>query len=307
MTGTRILLPAFLLLTASLGPTGRQVTRSEQTPASPTFRAARDLVVLPVTVTDRQEKLAGGLTEDRFAVFDNDRRQRIALFSNGDIPVSVALVIDDSGSTETRLGEVLAASIHLARASHPDDQLFVVEFNDRVRDALGGRPLSAADLPELEQAIRTLRPLGRTALYDGLLSGLDRLEAGSHARKVLVLISDGGDNASRATLASVIARARASNVAIYTIGVFDPDDPDANTGVLQTLAKETGGERFLPRSAGPLLQAAEQIAREIRSGYTIGFEPPDRDGRYHRLRVQLTGPDSRGFKIRTRPGYVAPQ
>jgi VWFA-related protein len=242
---------------------------------------------------------------DRFAVYDEDRRQPIALFSNEDVPVSVAVVIDDSGSMGRRMPEVLAATLHFARSSHPEDQIFVIEFNDRVRDALGGRPVTADDRPELEKALRTLVPQGRTALYDGLHTAMDRLERSSLSRRILVLISDGGDNASGSDLKSVVERARASNVSIYPLGVFDPDDPDANAGVLKTLANETGGERFLPRSAGPLLQAIEQIAREIRSGYTIAFEPPARDGRYHRVRVEVTGPNSRGYKLRTRPGYVA--
>jgi Ca-activated chloride channel homolog len=118
------------------------------------------------------------------------------------------------------------------------------------------------------------------------------------------VISDGGDNASHATLDRVLARARASNATIYTIGVFDRDDPDRNPGVLKTLARTTGGERFLPESGGPLISACERIAREIRSGYTIGYAPPDRDGAYHRLRVQVDAGDRR-LEIRTRPGYFA--
>jgi VWFA-related protein len=196
--------------------------------------------------------------------------------------------------------------VHLARSSHPDDELFVVEFNENVRVAFG-RPLTAADVPSLERAIQALLPLGRTALYDGVLGGLHQLEAAAHARRTLVLISDGGDNASRANLAGVIARARSSNVAIYAIGLFDPDNRDTNTGVLKTLASETGGVRFLPRSPGALLQAVDQIAREIRSGYTIGFEPQEQNSGYHKLRVEIVGPDRRAYKIRTRPGYLASQ
>ena len=106
------------------------------------------------------------------------------------------------------------------------------------------------------------------------MAGLDRLDEGSRSRKVLIVMSDGGDNASRATLEQVLERARQSNATIYTIGLFDADDPDANPGVLKALAQTTGGERFLPRSAGPLLLACKRIARDIRSGYTIAFEPP---------------------------------
>jgi Ca-activated chloride channel family protein len=294
------------LAIAAAYPAAQQTTPPGPATPAPTFRAAsRDLVVLPVTLRDRSDKLVGGLSVDRFVVYDEDRRQPIALFSNEDVPVSVAVVIDNSGSMGRRMSEVLAATIHFARSSHPEDQIFVIEFNDRVRDALGGRPVTADDTPELERALRTLVPQGRTALYDGLHTGMDRLERSSLSRRILLLISDGGDNASGSDLKSVVERARASNVSIYPFGVFDPDDPDANEGVLKTLANETGGERFLPRSAGPLLQAIEQVAREIRSGYTIAFEPPARDGRYHRVRVEVIGANSRDYKLRTRPGYVA--
>ena len=108
---------------------------------------------------------------------------------------------------------------------------------------------------------------------------------------MLVVISDGGDNASRATLDQVLARARDSNAAIYTIGIFDADDIDKNPGVLKSLARATGGERFLPQSPGELVQACERIAREIRSGYTIGYVPPDRDGAFHRVRVEVAPAD----------------
>jgi VWFA-related protein len=271
---------------------------------APTFHSnPSELVVLPVTVSDQRGQLVSGLPSERFVVFDNNHQQPIVFFSNDDVPVSVALVVDNSGSMGSRLGEVFAAALHFARTSHPEDELFVVEFNDRVRDALGGRPLSAGDAAELEAALQTLVPSGRTALYDGLMSGLERLESASLSRRVLVLISDGGDNASVANLDAVLARARRSNVTIYSLGIFAPDDRDANADVLQSLAGATGGERFLPRSPGLLMQACDRIAKEIRGSYTVGFAPVESDGNFHRVRVELTqGPK---FKARTRPGYFA--
>jgi Ca-activated chloride channel family protein len=157
----------------------------------------------------------------------------------------------------------------------------------------------------LEKAIGSLHAEGRTSLYDALIAGLDHLKTGSRARKALVVISDGGDNASESTLAQVLARARESNAAIYTVGIYDDDDTDKNPGVLKSLARTTGGERFLPRSPGELLQACERIARDIRSGYTIGYVPPDRDGVYHRVRVEIAPADARRLSVRTRPGYFA--
>lgn len=296
-----VLLSTILLMaTASIRPS------SAPAPQRPTFSTrGADLVVLAVSVTDGRGELVRGLESRQFTVLDEGRVQPVAHFSDADTPVSVALVVDDSGSMRAKLGEVFAAALAFARASHPDDELFVVEFNDTVRDALDGRRVEAADVPALEAALRSLRPSGQTALYEALSDGLAHLEGARHSRRVLVLISDGGDNASTTTLRDVLERARDTSTTIYTIGLFDEQSQDQNPDVLRTLADTTGGARFLPRSPGPLLQACERIAREIRQSYTIGYEPPARDGRFHKVRVVVRAPGLKGARARTREGYVA--
>jgi Ca-activated chloride channel homolog len=277
-------------------------------PQEPSFRStSSELVVLPVFVTDRPDHYVSDLTRDWFTVYDNGRPVEIQFFSNEDTPVTTGLVIDSSSSMRRKLGEVVAAATAFAKASNPDDELFALYFNDEVYDAVPDQKfLLAADLSGLHRALRLLVAQGRTSLYDALVTGLERLDGGSRPRKVLVLVSDGGDNASAATLAQVLERARASNAAIYTIGLFDDTDLDRNPRVLKSIANATGGERYLPRSAGPLLQACQHIAREIRSGYTIGYVPPVRDGAYHRIHVEVTAPDNnRKLTVRTRPGYFA--
>lgn len=278
------------------------VARAQQ----PAFRSlSAELVVLPVVVTDRHGGYVGDLLRDRFTVFDNGRKVPIELFSNEDTPVTVGLVIDSSSSMRTKMGAVIAAASRFAALSNPQDELFALRFNDDVSETVPDRRfLLASDRVAFESALGTMVPEGRTALYDALLTGLEHLDRGGRPRKVLLLISDGGDNASAATLESVLVRARRSNATIYTIGLFEPDDPDSKPRVLKDLANATGGERFIPRSTGPLLQVCERIAREIRSGYTIGYEPPDHDGVYHHVRV-LVDTDGRKLKIRTRPGYFA--
>ncbi len=239
-------------------------------------------------------------------MYDNGRRVPIEFFTNEDTPATIGLIVDASSSMRQKLGEVVAATAALARSSNPEDEVFALRFNDDVQDAIGARRfLLAGEGAALSSAISAMRTEGRTALYDALIDGLDRLADGSRPRKALVVISDGGDNASRATLEQVLARARASNAPIYTIGIYDELDMDKNPGVLKSLARETGGERFLPHSAGELLQACMRIARDIRSGYTIGFVPPDRDGNFHRIRVGIEPSDARHLNIRTRPGYFA--
>jgi VWFA-related protein len=272
----------------------------------PTYRStSSELVVLPVVVTDDKGQFVSELDKRQFAVFDNGRPTSVELFTNEDTPVTVGLVLDTSSSMRSKLGQVIVATMRFATSSHPQDELFVIQFNDDARHALRDhRFLLASDGAALESALSSLVPEGRTALYDALIAGLDHLDQGTRARKILIAISDGGDNASRARLDHVLERARKSNATIYTIGIFDKDDPDRNPGVLKSLAETTGGERFLPRSAGPLILACERIAREIRSGYTIGYTPPERDGAYHRVRVVVESPD-RKLRIRTRPGYFA--
>jgi Ca-activated chloride channel homolog len=294
---------AALALTALL-PCGARLACAS--PQEPSFRSgSSELVVLPVAVKDKQGRFVADLTTDQFAIFDNGRRVPIDLFTSEDTPVTVGLVVDASGSMRPKIGEVVAATLAFARASNPDDELFVVRFNDDVQEVVGDTPfLLARDAGRLESAMTALRPDGRTSLYDGITAALEHLARGSRARKVLIVISDGGDNASAATLDRALKLARESNAAIYTIGVYDDADIDRNPRVLKSLAETTGGERYLPRSPGELLHVCSVIAHEIRNGYTIGYVPPDRDGVYHRVRVVVDAP-SRKLTVRTRPGYFA--
>jgi Ca-activated chloride channel homolog len=296
-----------LLLVSSQTVGRMQSATDRQPPQEPSFHShAAELVVLPVVVTDHPDHFVSDLSQDQFTVYDNGRPVEIAFFSNEDTPVTVGLVIDSSGSMRRKLGDVVAAAAAFAKASNPDDELFALYFNDEVYDAVPDQSfLLAGDLTGFNRALLRLVPQGRTSLYDALIAGLERLEEGTRSRKVLLLVSDGGDNASAASLQQVLQRARASNAAIYTIGIFDDTDVDRNPRVLKSIASATGGERYLPRSAGPLLNACQHIAREIRSGYTIGYVPPDHDGAFHRVRVEVTAPDKRKLNVRTRPGYFA--
>jgi Ca-activated chloride channel homolog len=306
VASTIVAVGATLLLSDQRGQRGLFAFQEPPSQA-PSFRSASsELVVLPVIVTDKPDQYVAELKQEQFTVYDNGRKVAIDFFSAEDTPVTVGLVLDASSSVRKKVGDIVAASAAFARSSNPDDELFAVYFNDEVQDALPGRGmLLASDAAGLHRALQSLVPEGRTSLYDGLIHALERLATGTRTRKALVLISDGGDNASTATLDQVLAKARASNAAIYTIGVYDDYDPDKNPGVLKSLAKETGGERFLPRSAGPLMVACQHIAREIRSGYTIGYTPPDRDGAFHRVRVEVTPDGRRKLTARTRPGYFA--
>ena len=225
--------------------------------------------MLPVVVTDKQNRYVSDLAREQFVVFDNGRKVSIEFFTNEDAPATIGLVVDASGS----MGKAGRSARRGARVREDQQSRrtscsrFVSMTMCAARSPIGGFSWPS-DLVALEQAIGSLRAEGRTALYDALIAGLDHLARARARGKALVVISDGGDNASQATLDQVLARARDSNAAIYTVGIFDADDIEKNPGVLKSLARTTGGERFLPRSPGELLQACQQIAREIRSGYT---------------------------------------
>src|SRR5262249_30472128 len=300
-------LPPGLAASAQAPPAQEVTTAQAPVAQEPSFRSgSSELVVLPVVVTDKQGRFISDLTTDQFAIFDNGRRVPIELFTNEDTPVTIGLVIDASGSMRPKIGEVVAATMAFARASNPDDELFAVYFNDDVAETVADRPfLLASDLPALEAAVTSIHPDGRTALYDGVMTALDHLSRGTRARKALVVISDGGDNSSDATLDAVLKRARYSNAAIYTVGIYDSDDIDRNPRVLKALAAETGGERFLPRSPAELRPTCPEIAREVRSGYTIGYGAADRGGPFPRRRGGGGPARAERVTVRTRPGYFA--
>src|SRR5581483_9597960 len=241
-----------------------------------------ELAVLPLVVTDKHGGFVTDLPKDAFAVYDNGRRVPIDVFTSDDTPVTVGLVIDASGSMRSKIGEVIAAAMSFVRLSNPDDELFAIRFNDDVQPVTrDGGTVSLDDAGEIRHALLSIRPDGRTALYDGLIEALDRLDRATRPRKVLILISDGGDNVSKATRDAVLARARRSNASIYAVGLFDSADPDRNPRLLK------------------------QLAREIRAGYPRGYAPPDRDGAFYRVRVGVKPGDGRQVEVRTRAGYFA--
>jgi len=272
------------------------------------FRISVDvaLVVLPATVTDRQGGFVSDLAEQNFAVYENGVPQRIRLFRNEDIPVTVGLVVDQSTSMQSKLAEVSAAARTFVRSSNPDDEMFVVNFNEKVSLGLPGSIRFTNNTVYLQNAIAARPAGGQTALYDAIAKALEELRAGSRDKRVLIVVSDGGDNASAHNLSQVMKLAGQSNVVIYTIGVFDEEDEDRNPGVLKRLAQATGGEAFLPNQIGEVAPICERIARDIRHQYTIGYVPANvaRNGAYRAIRV-IARVKGRELSVRTRTGYIA--
>jgi Ca-activated chloride channel homolog len=273
------------------------------------FRISVDvaLVVLPATVTDRQGGFVSNLVQQDFEVYEDGVLQQIRLFRSEDIPVTVGLVIDKSTSMRPKLSEVSAAARSFVESSNRDDEMFVVNFNEHVSLGLPGTIRFTNDIVELGNAITGKRTAGQTALYDAIAKALEELQAGSRDKKVLIVVSDGGDNASTRKLAQVMKLAEQSSAVIYTIGVFDADDPDQNPGVLKHLAQATGGEAFLPNQLSEVVPICERIARDIRHQYTLGYIPTKvtRDGAHHAIRVLAQAKGHDKLSVRTRTGYIA--
>jgi VWFA-related protein len=193
------------------------------------------------------------------------------------------------------------------RSSNPEDQIFVVNFNEKVTLGLPGA-IRFTDRPEeLVAAILNAPAAGQTALYDAVVEALDRLQAGSRDKKVLIVISDGGDNASAHKLAGVLQVAAMSSAEVYTIGIFDEDDPDRNPDVLRRLARATGGQAFFPDRLDEVVAICERIAHDIRNQYTVGYVPsePALPGAYRNIRVEAAAAGYGKLNVRTRTGYIA--
>jgi Ca-activated chloride channel homolog len=265
-----------------------------------------DLVVLHATVRDHDARLVTHLYERDVELFEDGARQTIRLFQHEDTPVTVGLVVDHSGSMRHKLADVVAGARRFARSSNPLDQMFVVNFNERVSLPLPATAPFTSVAGELERAITRDTPAGKTALYDAVAAALERLRMGERDKRVLIVISDGGDNASTHTLADVLRMAALSSALIYTVGVFDATDPDRNPRVLRQLAKATGGESFFPAGPAEIVEVCDRIALDVRQHYTVGFVSSNaiRDGRYRSIRL-VARQDGRKLSVRTRAGYVA--
>jgi VWFA-related protein len=265
------------------------------------------LVVLHATVSDRQGRFVSSLGEQDFEVYEDGVPQHIRLFMHEDIPVTVGLVVDHSTSMWPKLAEVTAAAGSFVRSSNRKDEMFVVNFNENVTLGLPGTIRFTDSSAELELAIKAAPARGQTALYDAIAKALEELQAGSRDKKALIVISDGGDNASAHSLDQVMNLAGQSSAIIYTVGLFNEGDPDQNPGVLNRLAQATGGETFFPDRLSAVVPICERIARDIRHQYIIGYVPTNaaRDGTHRAIRVAARAAGHGKLFVRTRTGYIA--
>jgi Ca-activated chloride channel family protein len=294
------LLLGLCLAVSSIG--GR--AQSEQRVESPVLTARTDLVTLTVTVVDERGVPVTGLRREQFIVYDNGQPQSIQFFTSEDVPASIGVVVDCSGSMHGQRDGVLAAVEAFTSIRQPLDEFFALNFNEVVWPGWLSRASFTHDANQLRTALLTCPSQGMTALYDALDRGLDEAQLASWDRKALVVISDGGDNASSHTLPGVREHARRTNVVIYGVTLFDPNDPDARPQVLKMLARDSGGRVLTPERPNELTRAFAAIASEIRTGYTMAFTPSDttRD-EFRPIRVVVKTDDHRRVVARTRAGY----
>jgi Ca-activated chloride channel homolog len=290
------------LMAASLAP-------GQQGPEAGKYTIAVDvnLVVFNVTVTDNKGRHIPGLKASDFRIHEENRLQAIRLFSAEEAPASLGLVIDNSGSMRDRSADVSRAALQFASAGKSEDEMFVAIFNEKVYLGLPPSIPFTSDLAEIRAALQT-RPEGMTALYDALAVGIEHLKAGTRDRKALIVLSDGADNASRRRLEDVLQLAQRSSATVYTIGIYDESNPDRNPRVLRKIADLTGGRAYFPKSRHDLEQVWRNIAREIRSQYTIGYQSsnPTRDGAFRKVQITANGRSRGSLRVITRDGYFAP-
>jgi Ca-activated chloride channel homolog len=263
-----------------------------------------NLVQLHATVTDAKGRAVLGLGKDAFQLFVDDVPQPVTIFQGEDAPVSAGIVIDNSASMAPKRAEVIAAALAFARASNPKDEMFVLHFNDHARLGLPPGVPFTGNVADLETAISAFQLGGTTAFYDALLTAESQLRQAAYSRRVVLTITDGGDNSSQTTLRTALDGALQAGDAVYSIGIFDPKDDDRNPEALSKLGQETGGEAFFPDQLSDVTKICVRIAEEIRKQYALGFRGVD-DGRYHRIRVTAKDPRYGPLEVHTRAGYLA--
>ncbi len=271
-------------------------------------------MVLHVTVADERGDFVPDLKQGSFRVFEQNIEQRISFFSREDIPVTMGLIIDNSGSMREKREQVNAAAMTFVRTSNPQDEAFVVNFNDEYYLDTEGDFTS--DQKNLEEALSRIDTRGSTALYDAVIGSLAHVKKGHKDKRVLLLVTDGDDDASQKTFEDTIKAAEQSSATIYTIGVFSDDDRQHDKRmvrhskkILTELAEATGGQAYFPDNLSEVTPICQQVAREIRNQYTIGYYPTNsaKDGTFRAVQLKVIPPNGRGkLSVRTRTGYYAP-
>jgi Ca-activated chloride channel homolog len=302
---------AVLLADSPVSIESRAKRGADPSAAGPDIRVDANLVQIPVSVIDRSNRPVTGLDKTNFRVFENQVEQQVVHLAREDEPLAVGLVFDTSGSMKKKLPKSVAAAAEFLKTANPEDEFFLVEFDDHARLAY---PFTSN--PQEIQAQLTRTAHGRTALLDGIYLGLQQLRKSTKPRKALLILSDGGDNCSRYTETDVRNLVKETDVAIYAMGIFDASGahilPEEVNGpdLLTDITDQTGGRLFPVEHINDLPDVAAKIGVELRNHYLIEYAPTNlrRDGKYRKVRVKVAAPGgSRALRVAWRPGYYAPQ
>lgn len=299
------LLSSFLLSTSLVLAQSSPSSAAPPQDQDPVFRSDTRLVLLPISVSDKSGKLITDLQQKAFKVYENGAEQPIKLFRREDVPISLGIIIDNSGSMREKRQKVETSSMDLVKASNPQDEVFIVNFND---DAWLDVPFTS-DIKKMEGGVAKIDSRGGTAMRDAINLSLDYLKKeGKRQKKVLLVITDGNDNASSISLEKLVNRAQQEEVLVYSIGLLNEEERrEARIAkrALDGLTRESGGMAFYPKALAEVDQIALQVAHEIRNQYTIAYSPTVQamDGSFRQIKVTVNGP---GHPIvRTRTGYYA--
>ena len=290
-----------LCFLALSGP--RRLPAQEETGA--VFRADTRLVVLHATVVDKSGSPVTGLRPESFTVYENEQQQQIRLFRQEDVPISLGLIIDNSGSMRDKRQKVESAALALVEESNRQDEVFIVNFNDEAYLDVD----FTNDVPKLEEGLTRIDSRGGTAMRDALSMSLDHLvQHGKKDKKVLLVVTDGNDNTSSMTLERLVHKAQQSEVLLYAVGLLSEESSRERRRakrVLDALTEASGGLAYYPRMLTEVEQIAIQVAHEIRNQYVIAYSPsnPELDGSYRRIRVDVKAKGRP--QVRTRSGYYA--
>jgi len=271
-----------------------------------TFRTGTRLVVLNVSVFDRAGGIVRDLGKSAFTVYEDGERQTLNVFRQDDVPISLGLIIDTSASMTDKRDRVASAALAMVKASNPQDEVFIVNFNE---SAVLAEEFTNK-IQDLEEALRHLEPKGETAMRDALLLGIEHLRTGAHRdKKVLLVVTDGEDNSSTGTQAHLVRVAQQNDVIIYAIGLLGAEEPASAARArkqLEELTGQTGGRSWFPRDVAQIANITPEIAHEIRNQYILGYTPVNAaaDGSFRTIRVEVDVP---GAVVRTRAGYYAPR
>jgi Ca-activated chloride channel family protein len=298
------------------GPMPKPVPAKRKPPGNaesqPIVRSV-NLVLVPVTVMDPYDRLVTGLEADNFRVYENGVQQEITHFSEDDVPVSIGVIFDSSGSMADKINREKQAAMQFFQTANPQDEFFLVDFSNRAELI---SPFTS-DINELRDRLMFTRDSGRTALFDAIYLGLSEMRGAHNSRKALLIISDGGENHSRYTERDVEEFLRESDVELYAIGVYEPlsdrfRTPEEGEGpaLLQELCQMSGGRVFPITNVSEMPDIAEKISMLLRNQYVLGYRPSDpaNNGKWRKIKVELRPP--RGLpplRAYYKRGYYAPQ